>query len=273
MNNTKTSGFKTKNIKDGDFIEIDGRNIQFNRVNSIYTRNVILADNTTVDATERVIGEGVPIAGNELTKPASARILSIASTSANDTAAGTGMRSVLIVGLDEDFNSQNEIITMNGQTEVDTVNQYLRVNEIIIRDVGSTNINEGIIYVSDDTDTFVAGVPQNRVYDIMGAGEGLSKTGLYTVPGNQKVIMQRIIINTDADTNKPGIIKLYRTTKTSGFSSEIVSETFYLSGAQQADVDTVRIFAPKEEVRITAQKSGATDIAVAVKIHTILERI
>ena len=254
----------------GDFLNIEGQDIQYGRLDSKYTRNVLLADNTIIDGTERIIGEGIIALGIELTRPATTRTITFASTSANDTTGGSGMISALLVGLDSNFLVQVELITFTGQTPVDTVNQYLRVNEFIIRESGSSNTNEGVVYVSDDTDTFVSGVPQNRVYDIMNIGHGLSKTGLWTIPANKQSVIRRIIINTTADTNNPGIFRFYRSNKFTGFPSELLTETIYTSGSFTTDLEIVRILAPEEDIRITGQKTGAGNISVSVKLHTTL---
>src|SRR6266487_3343203 len=52
----------------------------------------------------------------------SATIMEILSSSASDTAAGTGARTYTVIGLDSNFNPISEIITLNGVTAVQTVN-------------------------------------------------------------------------------------------------------------------------------------------------------
>ena len=270
IDNTSVNPIPITPNEKGDFLNIEGQDIQYGRLDSKYTRNVLLADNTIIDGTERIIGEGIIALGIELTRPATTRTITFASTSANDTTGGSGMISALLVGLDSNFLVQVELITFTGQTPVDTVNQYLRVNEFIIRESGSSNTNEGVVYVSDDTDTFVSGVPQNRVYDIMNIGHGLSKTGLWTIPANKQSVIRRIIINTTADTNNPGIFRFYRSNKFTGFPSELLTETIYTSGSFTTDLEIVRILAPEEDIRITGQKTGAGNISVSVKLHTTL---
>ncbi len=262
-------------IDEGDFLEINGQNINFDRINNNFSRNIILADDTTVDGTERTIGEGVPVASNNLTRPASLRTLSVASTSANDTGAGTGMRTLLLIGIDTNGDQQVEIITLTGQTEVDTVNQYTRINEMLGRDTGTGLTNAGIIYCSDNTDTFTAGVPQNRVYDIMDIGHSLSKTGLYTVPNGKEVQMVRINISTDASASNPLKIALYRTsTVVIGFDTEFLIELYYLSLGQTFNLDLTRKIDAGDDIRITAQKTGGGgDIALTLKLQTILKNV
>ena len=60
--------------------------------------------------------------------PSTAAALNVVSTNANDTAAGTGARTVRVTGLDANWNEISEIVTLNGLTPVQTVNSYLRAD-------------------------------------------------------------------------------------------------------------------------------------------------
>jgi hypothetical protein len=75
--------------------------------------------------------------------------LDVVSSSANDTSAGTGARSVLITGIDENFLYQTEIVTMNGVTPVTTTNNWLGVNRAVILSSGSLTYNDGNITIDD----------------------------------------------------------------------------------------------------------------------------
>ena len=273
------SGRRTENtlrsLRDnGDFIRSNATDIQLNRFSSLYNRNTILADMTQATTTEQTIGEGVPISSNQITRPASLRTLSIASTSANDTSAGTGARTLFIIGLDTNGLEIFEFLTMNGQTEVDTALQYTRMNEFFVATSGSNNSNVGTIFVSDDTDTFTAGVPQNRVYDIMDVGHSLSKTGNYSFgsPASTTFILQRIIINTDATESKPVTIRLYRTFKQldSGGNTELLVGTFYLANLFLGDFSIDRFTQGNDEIRVTAQTNTGT-VSVSVKLMFIIK--
>ena len=57
----------------------------------------------------------------------SAVTMFVSSTSADDNGTGTGARTILIQGLDEDYNEIEETITLNGQTQVATQLSYLRI--------------------------------------------------------------------------------------------------------------------------------------------------
>lgn len=75
----------------------------------------------------------------------SAETMDIFSDSANDTNLGTGANTLTIVGLDNDYNQIDEIVTLNGTTPVTTVNSYIRVNDMFILTSGSSETNEGTI--------------------------------------------------------------------------------------------------------------------------------
>ncbi len=113
---------------------------------------------------------------------ATARTLSFASTDANDTSAGTGLKILLINGLDANYDAQTENITMAGLTPVNSMNTYIAINQMFALSTGSTGKNQGNIYCSDDTDTFTLGIPQTRNYHVIEKLWNLSFTGIYTVP-------------------------------------------------------------------------------------------
>ena len=96
-----------------------------------------------VDTTERIISPDNATVGLEITFPVDARILSIASTNTNDTLAGTGAQTLIVRGLDANYNDVDEEINMNGQTEVDTIGLFLRVNDIFVVNAGSNLFNLG----------------------------------------------------------------------------------------------------------------------------------
>lgn len=73
--------------------------------------------------------------------------MSVSSTNANDTAAGTGARTVLITGLDENYNDVTESIILNGLTGVNTTKQFIRVFKVRVTTAGSGATAAGDIYV------------------------------------------------------------------------------------------------------------------------------
>jgi len=136
---------------------------------------IVFGYNPDVDTSE----ESVWPDGGTIPHPTSASVLKISSSSANDTSAGTGARSVFIEGLDGDYNVVSETVILSGQTAVNTTNSYLYVNSFYVATVGSGGENAGNINAG--TGTVTAGVPA-VLYDIIATGYNNRTTGHYCVP-------------------------------------------------------------------------------------------
>ena len=115
--------------------------------------------------------------------PTAAVVCTVSSANiAADTAAGTGARTVRIVGLDAAFNEITEVVTLNGMTSVSTVNAYFRINSFTVVTAGSGGRNAGIVYVG--TGAVVLGKPASVLFSIdTGMNGGLQ--AMYTVPAGK----------------------------------------------------------------------------------------
>jgi hypothetical protein len=114
--------------------------------------------------------------------PTVALQMKIVSSSANDTAAGTGARTALLVYLDASYNTQTETITLNGTTPVNTVaTNILRVQDLHVTTVGSTGSNVGSL-----TLTNTAG---STTYSLMGPEINRARTAIYTVPAGYRAFI------------------------------------------------------------------------------------
>ena len=100
-------------------------------VEGIYPQNKYGFNPAIVDSLEDIWN-----AGGVLEYLSSAETMDIVSSSANDTAAGTGARTIEVAGVDNDCNPVYEIVTMNGGTEVTTVNAFYRVNRMRVMTTG-----------------------------------------------------------------------------------------------------------------------------------------
>jgi hypothetical protein len=131
--------------------------------------------NPDVDTVEETVW---PIDGI-LGHPPSPTIMTVSSTSANDAAAGTGARTVFIEGVNGTGGLITEVVTLNGQTAVNTVNEYDAIERMVVLTVGSGGVNAGLIYIG--TGTVTAGVPAVP-YSVIGPGENNSLVGHFTCP-------------------------------------------------------------------------------------------
>lgn len=111
-------------------------------------------------------------------RPTAARTHDIVSTSALDAAAGTGMRTIAVFGLtDWDTAEVSEIITLNGTTNVPTVNPYVIIHRMAGLTAGSGGVNAGDISATAQVDTTLTA--------LMLTGEGQTQMAILGVPSIQ----------------------------------------------------------------------------------------
>lgn len=128
-----------------------------------------------------------------ITFPSSAIQMTVSSSSANDTSAGTGARTIVVQGLDADYNEVTETVIMNGQTAVTMTASLLRVNYAYVATAGSANSAAGDIYIG--TGLVTAGVPAT-VYDIIKLDYNNTTTGSYTVPAGYTAYFSQGLFST-----------------------------------------------------------------------------
>ena len=129
--------------------------------------------NPDVDAAEDIWNGGGTYTGFPVS--GSAETLSVFSSSANDTAAGTGARTVILYGLDSSYNEINETVTLNGTTPVATTNTFWRMHLGIVVTAGSSEVNEGSITARHSTTTA-------NVFMVMPIGYSFAAICCYTIP-------------------------------------------------------------------------------------------
>jgi len=135
-----------------------------------------------------------------------ATVLTVSSGSTDDTSAGTGARTVELFGLDGDYNEISEVVTLNGQTAVNTTQSYLRINRMIVRSAGSGGANAGIIYAG--TGTVTTGVPANIYATINGDGTNQTLMALWTIPAGYTGYLMQYDVSNGTTSNTPAVCKL-----------------------------------------------------------------
>jgi hypothetical protein len=123
--------------------------------------------------------ETVWIEGGLYTFPAAASVLKVSSSSATDDKDSTGAHTVLIEGLNGSYELVSETVTLEGQTQVDTVNSYLRVNKMTVLTAGSGGTSVGVIYAG--TGSAGGGLP-TAIFNRTGTNSNESESSFYTVP-------------------------------------------------------------------------------------------
>ena len=117
------------------------------------------------------------------TFPTSASTLTLVSNSTSDNTSA----SVLISGLDANFNPISETLFLNGTTGVTTVNSYLRVNGLVMASPGTSQVtNVGTITIKQSTNTLAQ----------INAGVGKSQSTVFTVPNGYTFYLDLAEVNT-----------------------------------------------------------------------------
>ncbi len=144
--------------------------------------------NLDVDAAEDIWNGGGDYTGFPTS---AAETFEVFSSSADDTSAGTGARTVRFFYLDDDFNmfdaSGNFLsfdITMNGTTAVDSGVTGTRIWRGKVLTSGSGQINAGGITCRWDTTT-------SAIFAVMPAGFGQTELSNFTIPDGYKGWIKR----------------------------------------------------------------------------------
>ena len=211
---------------------------------------------------------GIPTPGSSLdiTFFPSAITLGIASTNVNDTSAGTGAQAVLITGLDSNYDEITEIISLSGQTEVNSTAQFLRVQSALVVASGSTGWNEGTIYIGGSDNTFTAGVPQQNVVRTIGVdavdGKGLSgsNTSTYTIPRRFRGVPLNFKVATDATSVKPLLVRGIFIPFGLG---EISIGNLVFNGSNEFTFDGFPAFEEKTDLIVRVRAKSATTVDLA----------
>lgn len=106
-------------------------------------------------------------------------IMTVSSSSASDTSAGVGARSIYIVGINSTGGEVSETVVLNGQTPVNTTHTYTEIQSSLVVSAGTSEHNVGNISIG--TGTVTSGVPANIFGHIL-ATENKSLIGHYTIP-------------------------------------------------------------------------------------------
>jgi hypothetical protein len=182
-----------------------------------------------------------------------AAALEVTSTDADDTdTTGNGARTVLIEGLDANYNEISETVDMNGQT-ADAGS--LRVNRMTVATAGTTGVNEGIIYASTGDQT--TGTPNDltTIRATIGASTGQTLQALYTVPASKTLYLFGLHASCADNTNSAQIDLL---TSENGGPWQTKDRFAVQQGSNTYRFEFPRVFNEKTDIEVQGTASGAT---------------
>ncbi len=114
-----------------------------------------------------------------------AQTLTLSSSSALDTSAGTGARTVLVTYILFSTGAEaSSVVTLNGQTAVTITNDGRAINGVRVLTAGSGGSNAGTLYVGYGA--LVLGVPPaNQILATVVIGKNKTQQAIYTVPAGK----------------------------------------------------------------------------------------
>lgn len=186
----------------------------------------------------------------------SASILSVSSNNANDSDTLDGARSVVIEGLDSNFDELSETLLLSGTTVNTTTNSFIRVNRAYVSGVG--------LYDGSNIGVIKGGVGGD-VQFALAAGLGQTQIAHYCVPNNHTAYLTRIEINVDG--SKSAEVRLMQRPRADDVSApfgpaRLVSRWVGVIGERTLIFDSYAAFSEKTDLFVVAQGSdvGGTEI-------------
>lgn len=140
------------------------------------------------DSLNANVVEDVWESGGTKTLLTSAETMNVASANINDTNGGSGANYVQVGGLDANYNLISEIVVMNGTSNVETVNSYLRVNRVRVVFSGSGKKNTGAITVTSSSSA--------ALQSTIPAGESISQQSHFTIPAGYTAFTTNVVMST-----------------------------------------------------------------------------
>ena len=196
--------------------------------------------------------EGLTSSGGNYPYPASAVVMTLASSSASDTAV-----SIFIEGLGVGFVQQTETVALNGTTNVNTTKSFLRINRmstVVGNAVGNvTAINGGVTYAKINAG---AGDTQMSIFTVP-AGYTFYQTSL--TAGSNTSVTSGAFVRTRTyvvDNPKSGVITLQ--------AQGVFVQTFALNGAYPIE------FPEKHDIQWQFQGGGGAGATAYVAIDGVL---
>ncbi len=265
------------NIARGDLLELRNQDITLKRFTTKYSIENVCGFSDNITGVPYVVSAQAPYNDIDITFPSSASIMQVASSSITDSIADVGARSVKIEGLDENWKYVEETLSLNGQTPVFTTVSFIRINKLKCLTAGANGTNDGIISITDFSDSFVDGVPTNRLYCVIDYGSFISNTATYSVPEGYIYLPTSITLQSSMRNGRVLEIDLHSVKRSGDFdgTGATLESRFYLSNTNQTELELSQTSAypSRTDLYLTAARiEGNGIIRLYSKMSGILTR-
>ena len=222
-------------------------------------QNVFAYGTTSATAgTFRTVWENM--ATTEYVFPVSALTMQLASDNAGDNA------TITIVGLDTNYAAISETLTLNGTTNVPTVNQYLRINSMFVATGSATN-PAGVITLKNSTVTYAQ--INTAVFNGVTSSIGQTQMAVYTVPAGYTFYGYRYGAYSSFNGNSANYTTFRAVTNSSAGVQKIIVQTPF-NTAYEVQRNFPLPYAEKTDLRWQIAPSAAVAAVVSINIGGIL---
>lgn len=181
--------------------------------------------------------------------PTSLATLSCVSSSASDT------MSVLISGLDDNYEEVFDVVELTGTTPVSTTNSFYRVNSAVI--LAGSNVGNITITHTGNTAAFIESTL------------GTTQSCVYTVPANKDLYIFRIDLTSGTVNNNQYLI--YRNVTRSSTGRILrVAEASFAQNQQSFDRQIPFRVASKTDLQFEAKTSSVSNNEISIFIEAVL---
>lgn len=185
----------------------------------------------------------------------------VVSGSANDAAAGTGARTIVVSGVDANFAPQSETVTMNGTSTVALVNNYMTINNIYVATAGS-----GLVAAANIT--LAAG---GVTHGFLPGGTSDALQFIYTVPANCGLLMYDYSVFEEAASS--GGNRTQISYRTNSGPTRVMTLAGIVTNGILAQTYTVPLyFAAKTQLQAQFLSAAATTAVSAISTCVLLDR-
>lgn len=214
--------------------------------------------NPTVDTA--TVPETVSPIGGLVAFRSAAAVVEVVSTSAADTAAGTGARTVRVVGLDANYVEVQETITLAGITPVLGTVLFYRINELRVLSAGTGKTNAGVISVRDAG----AGTVRSTIV----AEQGRAEVGMFSVPAGHKLLATGWTVSARDSVGNKALADVSFYITRDGVRS--VDWRMCLDGTIATDIGSPHIFEEKSDIEVVVTRVNTNGSYVVLHGHGLL---
>lgn len=197
------------------------------------------------------------------------------SNHVNDTAAGSGARSIVVEGLDDSFNEITEVIVMNGTSaSAATTQLFRRVNRAYILTSGTYHFgSDGDITVRLSGAGAIQCEIQHTTADLTPWKFGQTQLARYSVPAGKTCLIRRITAENDSDKLADMIVCTMESADViaAPFTApRLLKEFSGISGARLIEFESPHKVAEKSDIWANARLRSGSTTKVTVDFEIII---